>query len=289
MTPATTNVRPPRTRLPGLADRLPLGASGLAVSPFCLGVVNDPRTVGAAFDAGINFFFVTADLHWPIYDGLRRGLADLLAGGAIRDRIVVAACSYVAQPEFLRAPFHELVDAVPGLERIDVLIAGGAYGHELAGRWPVYVEGRRAGFLGARAIGASFHDRQAAVGRVARGELDIAYLRHNARHPGASSEVFPHLPDDRQALLYTFKNAEFQIRPEHVARLGLDDSYWIPTVPDLYRFGLAHPQVDGCLVALTEVEHVAALADALAEGPLSPDEEHHLRWLIHAIHAREAP
>lgn len=285
-----TGLRPPRTRLPGLADRLALGAAGLAVSPFCLGVVRDPRTVGAAFDAGINFFFVTADLHWPIYDGLRRGLADLLARDrSIRDQIVVAGCSYVAQPEFLRAPFRELVDAVPGLGRIDVLIAGGAYGHELAGRWPVYVEARRAGFLGARAIGASFHDRQAAVGLISRGECEVACLRYNPRHPGANHDVFPHLPADRRALLYTFKNAEFQIRPEHVARLGLDDSYWIPAVPDLYRFGLAHAQVDGCLVALTEVEHVAALAGALADGPLSADEEHHLCSLIRAIYPPEAP
>jgi hypothetical protein len=286
----TNALRPPRTRLPALPDRLSLGASGLAVSPFCLGVVKDPRTVGAAFDAGINFFFITVDLHWPIYDGLRRGLADLLARGrSIRDQIVVAACSYVAQPEFLRAPFHELIDAVAGLERIDVLVAGGAYGHELGRRWPVYVEHRRDAFLGARAIGASFHDRQAAVGLVAREELDVAYLRYNPCHPGANHDVFPYLSGDRQSLLYTFKNAEFQIRPEHAARLGLDDSYWIPTVPDLYRFGLAHAQVDGCLVALTEVEHVAALADALAEGPLSADEEHHLRWLVSAVYPREAP
>src|SRR4051812_39900076 len=70
-----------RTVLPAPGDRLPLGDCGLKVSPFCLGMVGEPATVPAAFDAGVNFFFVTADMHWPLYEMTRRGLADLLARG----------------------------------------------------------------------------------------------------------------------------------------------------------------------------------------------------------------
>ncbi len=44
-----------------MADRLALGERGVRVSPFCLGLVRSPEKVGAAFDAGLNFFFVTAD------------------------------------------------------------------------------------------------------------------------------------------------------------------------------------------------------------------------------------
>ena len=36
-----------------------------------------PETVIAAFEEGVNFFFITADLHWPLYDGVRKGLAKL--------------------------------------------------------------------------------------------------------------------------------------------------------------------------------------------------------------------
>ena len=63
-----------RTQLPRFSDRLALGKRGLAVSPFCLGLVEDPATISAAFDAGINFFFLTADMHWPLYEASRRGL-----------------------------------------------------------------------------------------------------------------------------------------------------------------------------------------------------------------------
>ncbi len=81
-----------RRRLPRLSERLRLGRGGLEVSPFALGAVGSPACVGAAFEAGVNFFFVTADMHWPLYGPLRRGLRQLLARRGVRDRIVVAGC-----------------------------------------------------------------------------------------------------------------------------------------------------------------------------------------------------
>ena len=54
--------RTPR-RLPKLTDRIALGRIGLRVSLFCLGLVRRPQTIAAAFESGINFFFLTADLH----------------------------------------------------------------------------------------------------------------------------------------------------------------------------------------------------------------------------------
>src|SRR5215469_14434904 len=66
--------RPSRQMLPRLTDRLVLGDEGLSVSPFCLGMVRSPDAVSAAFDAGINFFFLSADMHWPLYEPLRLGL-----------------------------------------------------------------------------------------------------------------------------------------------------------------------------------------------------------------------
>ncbi len=57
--------------LPRLTDRVVLGDS-LLVSPICLGAVARPDVVLAAWEAGINFFFLTADMHWPMYEPLRR-------------------------------------------------------------------------------------------------------------------------------------------------------------------------------------------------------------------------
>src|SRR5262245_45129818 len=132
-----------RTTLPRFGDRFAI--ADLNVSPYCIGMVTNPDTIGAAFDAGINFFFLSADMHWPRYDAARTGLAQLLSR-APRDQIVVAAASYVTQPEFCSEPFREVLAAVPGLRAIDVLVAGGAYATELADRLPVYLGHRRHGF-----------------------------------------------------------------------------------------------------------------------------------------------
>ena len=144
-----------RAKLPKPTDRLPLGASGLEVSPICVGITDDPRTIPAAFEAGINFFFLTADMHWPLYEQTRRGLAQLLDGHPdARDSIVVGVVSYVAQPEFLWVPFDEVLAELPQLERLDLTIAGGAYNHEIDQRLETYERHRSVRHAGARAIGA---------------------------------------------------------------------------------------------------------------------------------------
>src|SRR5262249_53107376 len=108
-----------KTRLPRLHDRFLLGTSGLSVSPICLGITTT-ETVRAAFDAGINFFFVSNDLHWILYQPLMLGLDALLQSGVKRDEIVVAGVSYLSNPFFRYLQFNELLAAVPRLERIDL-------------------------------------------------------------------------------------------------------------------------------------------------------------------------
>src|SRR5205814_3913431 len=138
-----SNMTEMRRELPKLTDRLPLGDTGLAVSPVCCGIVTDPAVVSAAFEAGINFFFLTADMHWPLYEGTRAGLRQLLRDKpGVRDDIVVGVVSYVMQPEFGWLPFSEVVQMLPGLERVDVSIAGGSYGHEIGNRLDTYAPPR---------------------------------------------------------------------------------------------------------------------------------------------------
>lgn len=267
---------PGRAALPRLSDRLPLGAEGLRVSPFCLGMVGDPCVVPAAFDAGLNFFFLTTDMHWPLYEGTRRGLADLLRRG-VRDQIVVAAVCYPTQPEFCTAPFEELVASVPGLGRIDLLLAGGAYGSELGRRWPIYADHRREGFLGNRAVGATFHDRDAATKAVSERTLDIAYIRYNPDHAGARRDVFPRMPARPRPLLYNFKSTFGYVPPSRMAEIGLPGpEYWHPEVTDHYRFALTRPELDGLLIGLRTADEVAALVAALERGPLTDEEEDYL-------------
>ena len=265
--------RSPRKTLPRFTDRLALGSQGLKVSPFCLGQVRTPATVTAAFDAGINFFFLTADMHWPLYEPLRLGLKDLLRRPGVRDQIVIAVVCYPTQPEFCSMPFAEVLDEVPELKTVDVAIAGGAYALEFAARLPIYQRHLQSGFAGAKSIGATFHDRKAAVPAVNANQVDIAYIRYNPGHPGAREDVFPHLAPSK-TLLFNFKSTLGFVSPSQLEALGLsEDEYWHPEVTDYYRFALTAPELDGLLISMSTPDEVEALSDALERGPLESDEE----------------
>lgn len=267
---------PPKTRLPDPRDRLPLGPTGVDASPICVGLTDHADTYCEAFDAGINFFFLTCDMHWPLYEGARQALVRLLARGrGVRDEIVVAATCYPTQPEFCTMPFVELVDAIPGLGHIDVAVAGGVYARDWVDRRKVYAEHRSGRLEGARAIGASFHERTAVAPAVLAGEVDIAYVRYNPLHLGARRDVFAPLPPGDRAPLYNFKSSVGWRPPEQYEAAGHGD-LWLPTIGDHYRFALTPPAMDGLLCMLGEPSHVGDLVDALAEGPLDEGDQNHL-------------
>jgi hypothetical protein len=273
---------PPRRPLPRLTDRQPLGKSGLQVGPVCLGIVRDPETVLAAFDAGINFFFLSVDMHWPLYEGTRRGLEALLArGGGVRDEIVVGVVSYLEQPMFQAFQVHEVINAVAGLERVDLIIAGGVSNPaSLHSRLEPMTAARNLNFRGARAIGASFHDRRLAVEAATLDLLDILYVRYNTAHPGARTDLFPFLPPVRTGRIFNFKSTMFKVTAEMLRSLELSPPRcWLPDVPDYYRFALSRPELDGILASPKTPEEVEALAAALSKGSLLSEEEEHMIWL----------
>lgn len=265
-----------------------MGEKGLEVSPLCIGIVRDENVICEAFDAGINFFFVTADMHWPLYEHTRRGLEKLFKrGGGVRDEVVVGVVCYVTQPEFSHAPFQEVVDEIDGLERIDLAIAGGAYPNEIMNRLSVYeFRHRQQGYLGCRAIGTTFHDRTAALMAVNYNLLDVGFIRYNAAHPGARQDVFPHLDADSETLLYNFKSVMGYVNPQYFPRIGYDELAWQPKLTDHYRFILTRPEIDGILCAPSEVHMVHELTDALEEGALDEEEEVFLIGLAEAARRR---
>ncbi|HYI83794.1 MAG TPA: hypothetical protein VEX11_11360 [Acetobacteraceae bacterium] len=274
-----------RERLPKPTDRLSLGYSGLTVSPICIGIVGEPETVPAAFDAGVNFFFVSADLHWPLYQGVRRGLELLFErGNGFRDQVVVGVVSYLDQPLFQALQFHEVLQSVRGLERVDLLIAGAVSSAQSYNeRLPSLQNARATAHCGARAIGCSFHDRRCALGSINLNALDISYIRYNTAHPGAESDIFPFMRRDRTGLIFNFKSVLSAVTPEHVQRLGLgSSSLWLPKITDYYRFVLTNPHIDGVLCSPSTPSQFAELQAALEDRPLTVAEERYMAWLSSA-------
>ncbi len=264
-----------RRALPSPADRLAIGP--LSVSPICLGIVSSPDTLEAAFAEGINFFFVSVDMHWPCYEATRRGLARLIELGH-RDDVVVSAVAYVTQPSFCIDPFLELVEAVPGLGRIDLTIAGAIGGESLDARLAPYRVHREGAVPGVRATGATFHDRRAAASALVRPSVDVAFARYGAARWGAERDLFPHA-SSRRAPLFVFKSQSGWVPESRGRELGLSRDAWFPSPTDHYRFALGPDAVDGLLAAPDTPAQLHAMIRGLKEGALTEEERQYLKDL----------
>lgn len=261
-----------RARLPRLTDRIAIGE--LSVSPFCLGMVADSRLVSAAFRRGINFFFLSSDLHWPLYEPLRRGLSALLRDEPrAAGEIVVAMVSYVPYDDFVATSLAEGLKALgPGLGEAALLVAGAVTGGDYERRLGTMQRLVGKSHLGARAAGMSFHDHQAALAACrAERALDIVFSRYNALRASARTRLLDHLSPGSAPRRFCFKTTG-SVTP------GLPP---LPTAgeispgshADAYRFALSHPSVDGLLVSPQSELELDELEAGLEAGPLSAEEQ----------------
>lgn len=276
-----------RQTLPKANNRLLLGRSDLRVSPLCLGLTQEPETVISAYEEGVNFFFITADLHWPLYSGLRKGLSKLLEGNRSRRKdIVVGVVSYLDNPLFSALQFNEVIAEIPGLDYIDLIIAGAvATDYSLYSRFHSMSQARAVSQHGARALGATFHQRSLALSAGTYGLLDISYIRYNSAHPGAQRDLFPFLQPNKTGLLFNFKSVMSRLSRETFNALKLPKSAWLPDACDHYRFVLSRPEIDGILCSPLQPNEVRQLARALEKGPLSPEDQSYMIWLASLVHA----
>jgi hypothetical protein len=241
-------------------------------------MVNDPDTIKAAYEVGINFFFLTGDMHWPLYEEARAGLKKLFDSGVSRDSVVIACACYPTQPEFCTAPFHEVIEFAPWIKRIDVCVMGGTYSNDFFARLPVYLRHKDTRMCGTSAVGATFHDRPSAVPAINCKLLDIAFIRYNPAHSGADRDVFPRLHAERKVPLFGFKSTYGSVTPDEYAALGVGEDNWRPRASDFYRYALSSP-LDGVLCSPATPAQVGELVQAMERGPLSEVELEYMRNL----------
>jgi hypothetical protein len=267
-----------RARLPLFADRIALGNSKLEVSPFCVGVTDHRNAAAAAFDAGANFFFLSADLHWPLYDLTRNGLKAILRRkGVSRDDLVIAATSYVGAEHLSAGAYADLLGSCPWLERIDLVVQGAVYDNDVIHRLETSETLKQRQHMGARSHGISFHDRSAAAKAILSGRLDLSYIRYNARHLGAHRDLFPLLgPSSSDCRVFGFKSTTGYVNTRGLAKLGLSRHDWRPDVSDHYRFALSCRELDGILCSFEGPKQVDAICRAMERGPLDSEERRYL-------------
>ena len=130
-----------------------------------------------------------------------------------------------------------------------------------------------------RSVGVSIHDRPRAGKLADGGLLDLLMIRYNAAHPGAEREIFPHKKESAPTILaYTATSWRKLLRRPR----GWDGP--VMTAGDCYRFQLSNPHVDLALMGPANEAQMHENMDALAKGPLTPEEAKWMRDFGHAVH-----
>ncbi len=241
-----------------------------------------------AIDQGVNLVFSSTDLHavgyarsWPAIRNYCR------SGSSRRERIVLAAASYVCDADKLGAVIADHLLAWE-LDHVDLFVWGWVGANDCARELlsatrealcsPMSNEHIRARFgiaaqvrdelhqRGyARYLGVSTHDRAVAAQLAGCDDLDMLMLRYNVAHRGAEHEVFPHLPAARPGIVgfNTLHDGAGLIASQTGASAAGASTAYEPTASDLYRFSLDRPEIDVVLAGPRNRTHIEQALRAL--------------------------
>jgi aryl-alcohol dehydrogenase-like predicted oxidoreductase len=226
----------------------------------------------------------------PTFKTVTPALKQILARD--RERNVVAAFAMAFTGGMTRRTVEKAL-RILGVDQIDILLLG------WLGRTSVLSRGvqeaaqklMQEGKI--RAVGASIHDRVRA-GKLAKDSiLDVFMLRHNAKHPGAEQDVFPHLHHRKPAVIaYTATSWRQLLKPLK----GIEMPPWPgptaaevpPLTPALcYRFCLSSPHVHVVLTAPQNREQLDHNLAALEAGPLGEPEDEWIREYARKVKAKK--
>jgi aryl-alcohol dehydrogenase-like predicted oxidoreductase len=232
----------------------------------------DERGIEAAFERGLEYVF------WnPTASTLTRVLGRLKP--AQRERLVIATGPSVG---FMASSLRRRVENALKVLGSDYLDELQHYwlGRRSADRQPVIEELLRLKEEGkVRVLGASIHDRPRAAELAESGPLDLLMIRYNAAHPGAETDIFPHLAKRRPAVVAYTATAWRSLLTKPPGWSGE------PATPgDCYRFCLSNQQVDIVLMGVKKLEELNENLHALERGPLSESEMQRLRAYGRAVH-----
>jgi aryl-alcohol dehydrogenase-like predicted oxidoreductase len=250
-----------------------LGRTGRSVSRLGVsasyGVPGE--AVERAFEQGVNY------LYWG---SIRRDSfgAALRHLGPRRDRFVLAIQSYTRVAGLMGWSLERALRALH-FDYTDVLLLG-MWNKPVAPRILEAAQRLKARGL-VRYLAVSTHTRRLVPPIAAASDFDVVHFRYNAAHPGAETDIFPHLPDGARPGLVAFTatswgqllgKAQGLVRSRPIPK-----SERVPTAADCYRFVLTRPEVDVCMTGPKDAVQMEHALEALRLGPMSEDE---LAWML---------
>jgi aryl-alcohol dehydrogenase-like predicted oxidoreductase len=133
-----------------------------------------------------------------------------------------------------------------------------------------------------RYLAVSTHNRSLVPAIAAGRDFDVIHFRYNAAHPGAETDIFPHLPAAGRPAMVSFTATSWRqllgkgMLQGIAGSRSLPKGERVPTAADCYRFVLTRPEVDVCLTGPKDAAQLEHALEALRLGPMSADE---LAWM----------
>jgi aryl-alcohol dehydrogenase-like predicted oxidoreductase len=256
-------------------QRATLGRTGLRVGR--LGVAASygvpAKAVERAFEQSVNYFY------WGTFR--RGGFGEAIRHLAPqRDRFVLVIQSY---SRIARLMGWSLERALRDLrmDHADVLLLG-LWNRPVPAR--IMDAAHRLKERGlVRFLACSSHNRPLIAQMAGGSDLDVIHFRYNAVHPGAESDIFPHIPRENPPgmVSYTATSWGQLMNPKKTPK-----NEKTPTAADCYRFVLTRPEVDVCMTGPSNAQQMDQALEALRQGPMSEAELAWMRLVGEAIHGK---
>ena len=260
---------------PASFERRVLGSTGREV--FRLGLAASygvpAAAIESAFERGVNY------LYW----GSRRTDAFCAALRNLRphrERMLLVLQSYTRVASLMAGSLERALCRVD-YDRADVLLLG-MWNKPVAPRiLDAARQLRQRGLV--RFLAVSTHARKLVPAIAAARDFDIVHFRYNAAHPGAETDIFPHLPNAGRPGLVAFTATSWgqllgarSLQAMFTGGHRLPPGERAPTAADCYRFVLTRPEVDLCLTGPANAGQMEQALEALRPGPMTEDE---LAWM----------
>ncbi len=255
-------------------ERVPLGATGLRVTPLGLGASYglETRDVERALDRGINY------IYWGAYrrPSFARAVRNLRPSR--RDDRVLVVQTYSRLSRLMRGSLERALRAL-GTDHVEVLLLGWWNQAPPPGIVEAALRLKQEGK--ARSVQISCHHRPSFASFIADPVYDSIMVRYNAAHVGAEREVFPCLERRRAGVVaYTATRWGTLLDPKYLPAQAPR-----PRGSDCYRFVLSHPSVDVCLAGPKDRAELDEAMAALDRGPMSEEELAWMRTVGQHVHA----
>jgi len=126
-----------------------------------------------------------------------------------------------------------------------------------------------------RFIGLTTHNRSMIGPLVRENILDYFHLRYNAVHRGAEQDIRPHLGETPPGIVsFTATCWGRLINPKKMPAGSRT-----PTAADCYRFVLAQPWIDICMMGVRDLAMLRQNLDGLEQGPMTEDDLRDMRGI----------